>query len=336
MPLGLFLRFTACCYKGMNMGIVRRCTFVLGILITVSVGLCGGAVSSKADAPGTIIVSDAKSLNHVNLYVADALGLFKKHGVAVTISETRDQSASLDAVVTGRADLFWSCPTVGISAIGNGAPLKIISQVKSPCSWVLVAGKKSHLTSWRDLKGKHIAGTSATCEGVIAYQKRAKNAGAEFVLETLAGGQALVALETGKIDGAILEEPYVSSAERKGFSLFFRDTASQVPCRVITARTGYLTENPEALKRFVAAIQEANSIILKDPRGTVVTEIAKRYTGIPDHTLKQVISRLHFTTTIQEQGLLSLADDLVALKNIRENPGKRLFAKEFRGITWGK
>jgi NitT/TauT family transport system substrate-binding protein len=268
--------------------------------------------------------------------VAQELGLFKKRGLDVSIVDTKDLAAARDLVVSGQADVFWACPTLAIAAVANGAPLKIISQVKTPCTSVLVVRKDSPIKTWKDLKGKHIAGISPTCEAVIAYEKKARENGGEYILEKLAGGPAIAALEAGKVDGAILEEPHVSIAELKGFKVVLREAASQVPCRTINARTAYLKDNPAALKRFVEAIKEANAIILKDPAGKQVVAIAVKYTGAPEDAIRHGNNRLKFTTVVQEKGLKLLADELVAQKNIKENPGDKLFAAEFKGITWGK
>jgi len=306
------------------------------VVANICVGISGVANAKKDEAPAKIVVADAKTTHHINLYVAQELGLFKKHNLDVSIIESKDLAASRDAVVSGQSDVFWSCPTVAIAAVANGAPIKIISQVKTPCTSVLVVRKDSPLKTWADLKGKHIAGIAPTCEAVIAYEKKARENGGEFILEKLAGGPAIAALEAGKVDGAILEEPHVSIAELKGYKVILRDAASNVPCRTINARTGYLKENPEALKRFIEAIKEANAFILKDPTGKQVVEIAKKYTGAPEDAIRHGNGRLKFTTVIQEKGLSSLADELVALKNIKENPGTKLYAAEFKGNTWGK
>ncbi|BCS54136.1 ABC transporter substrate-binding protein [Geobacter sp. SVR] len=286
----------------------------IAAVAALTVGIAGVATAKKEEAPARIVVSDAKTTHHLNLYVAQELGLFKKHNLDVSIVEAKELTAARDAVVSGQADVFWSCPTVAIAAVANGAPI----------------------AAWKDLKGKHIAGISPTCEAVIAYEKKARENGGEYILEKLAGGPAIAALEAGKVDGAILEEPHVSIAELKGYKVVLRDAASQIPCRTINARSSYLKENPEALKRFVEAIKEANAFILKDPKGKQVVEIAKKYTGAPEDAIRQGNDRLKFTTVIQEKGLSALADELVALKNIRENPGSKLYAAEFKGITWGK
>lgn len=308
---------------------------IIGILAVAASGIAGATSVRKETLPTRIVVADSKTTHHLNLYVAKELGLFEKHGIDVTIVDSKELSAARDLVVSGQADVFWSCPTVAIAAIANGAPLKIIAQVKTPCTSVLLVPGNSPIRTYKDLKDKRIGGISPTCEAVIAYEGRARKAGGEFHLETLAGGPAIAALEAGKIDGAILEEPHVSIAELRGYKVVMREAAEQIPCRTINVRTGFLKENADSLRRLVEAVNEANAVILKDPTAKGIVEIARKYTAAPEDAIRHGNHRLKFTVKLQTEGLSLLADELVAQKSIRENPRDQLFAAEFKGITWG-
>jgi len=321
--------------------ILRFVSPIVGVALLFSLTGCAPADEQQRDVdaqpkPTRIIVADASTTHHLNLYVAKELGLFEKRGLEVEIIKAEDLAASRDAVVSGQADIFWSCPTVAIAAIANGAPLKMIAQVKTPCTSVLVVSPDSRIDDYADLDGKSIAGISPTCEAVIAYSKKAREVGAVFNLEKLAGGPAIIALEAGRVDGAILEEPHTSIAELKGFNVVLPEAAAQITCRTINARTAFLEDNAEAVKRFIEAVDEANAIIAADPVADRIVEIAVQYTGAPEEAIRHGNARLKFTTEIQKEGLSALADELVSLQNIRENPGDALFAEEFRGITWDK
>jgi len=283
-----------------------------------------------------IVVADAKTTHHLNLYVAQELGYFEKRNLKVKIVEVKDLAAARDALVTGSADVFWSCPTLAISAIANGAPLQIISQVKKPCTSVLVVDKKSPIKKYTDLRGKRIAGISPTCEAVIALASKARQAKSEFNLVKLAGGPAIAALEAKQIDGAILEEPHVSIAELKGYKVLFREASANIPCRTINARTAFIKSNDKAIKAFIGAIEEANRYILKDPASDRVVDIAHKYTGAPKDAIVHGNARLRFRTKIDEPGLAALGRELVAVGDIRSYPAKTIFAPSFKGITWGR
>lgn len=302
--------------------------------VTVLLLLIVAAQLMAAKAPTQIIVADAKTTHHLNLYVAEELGLFQKHNLDVKIVPVVDNAASRDLVVSGQADVFWSCPTVAIAAIANGAPIRIISQVKKPCTSVLLVSPNSPIKTYADLKNKNIAGISPTCEAVISLTVKARENGGQFYLEKLAGGAALAALEAGKVDGAILEEPQVSIAELKGYKVLFKEASANIPCRTINARNAFLKSNAADLKEFIKAVDEANAIILKNPIADNIVEISAKYTGAPIEAIKHGNDRLKFRIAIDKEGLDLLTKELISLNNIKENPGDRLYAEEFRGITW--
>ena len=293
------------------------------------------AKAAKAE-PGKsrIVVADAKTTHHLNLYVAKELGLFAKHNVDVEIIWVDDNAGARDLVVSGSADVFWSCPTVAIAAIANGAPIKTIAQVKTPCTSVLLVPQESKISKLEDLKDKEIAGISPTCEAVISLTSAAKKAGAKFNLQRLAGGPAITALKSNSVDGAILEEPQASIAELAGYKVLFREVSQNIPCRTINASDRILASNAEGLKNLIKAIDEANQIILSNPTAENIVKIAAEYTSAPVEAIIHGNGRLKFGTAIKVDGLNALAEELLANGNIKEKPGNTMFAAEFKGITW--
>ncbi|MCL2109667.1 MAG: ABC transporter substrate-binding protein [Oscillospiraceae bacterium] len=295
----------------------------------------GGNSGEPASAPIKIVVADAKTTHHLNLYVAKELGLFEKYNLDVEIVPVDDNAAARDLVVSGGADVFWTCPTTAIAAIANGAPIKTIAQVKKPCTSVLLVPPESDIKELADLNGKNISGISPTCEAIISLTVASRNAGATFNLERLAGGPAIQALQAGQVDGAILEEPQASIAELEGYVRKFDDVSANIPCRTINASDKFLSANPDALKDFVKAIDEANGVILADPTAENIVDIAHNYTGAPKDAIIHGNNRLLFGITLEVEGLKKLADELVAMDDISENPGDTMFAEAFKGITWG-
>ncbi|HSW35049.1 MAG TPA: ABC transporter substrate-binding protein [Candidatus Limnocylindrales bacterium] len=319
-------------------GIARRKLFPIMVVLILLAGVLAGCAPAaqppQPDGLTRIVVADAPTTHHLNLYVAQEKGLFAKYGLEVEIISVESLSAARDAVVTGAADVFWSCPTVAIAAIAGGAPIRTIAQVKTPCTSVLLVPGDSPIQDYQDLAGKTIAGISPSCEAVIAISNAARKAGVEFNLVTLAGGAAIAALEAGQIDGAILEEPHASIAELAGFRVLFREAAEAIPCRTINARTAFITDNADALRSMIRALDEANAIINADPVADDIVAIAVVPTGAPREAIIHGNPRLIFTTRLDEEGLCRLGDELVELGHIEECPSDYMYAPEFRGITW--
>ncbi|MCL1936095.1 MAG: ABC transporter substrate-binding protein [Defluviitaleaceae bacterium] len=295
---------------------------------------CGRSYIPVNNDTPRIVIADAITTHHLNLYVAYELGLFDAHGVNVEIITLDTNAAALESVVAGQSDIFFSCPTIAIAGIANGAPFRTVAQVKDPCTSVLMLPDGTNVTSLRDLQGMQIAGISPACEAVLALYFATNADGVDFNLLTMSGGSAIAALEAGQIDGALLEEPHASIAELSGFVRAFEYLSANVTCRTINASNRLLNTNPEAINSFLAAIDEANEIINNNPTADNIIQIAENRTGAPRDAIYHGNSRLVFETTLETDGLILLANALLDMGNISENPQESMFAEQFKGITW--
>jgi NitT/TauT family transport system substrate-binding protein len=308
----------------------------------------GPALSGKK-----VIVADANSTHHLNLYVAYEKGLFAKRGLEVEIQQT---SSGVAAVVGGEADIVFNCPTGVITPIARGQNIIIISQVKIPCTSVLVVPVDSPIRTPQDVKDLQIAGLSTTCCAVIAIRDTLRGQyDTEFELVTLAPGAALAALEAGSVRAAILEEPFVAEAllltdadgQPKYKTIFDghsdadedgavdRNLAGDnPPCRTINANTAFVKERLGDAKVFIEAIAEADKIILAGPSAPDIVAIAQKYVTVSEQAIINSNPKLGFTTHLDTAGLIGYAQALVNQGTIEKNPGEALFAPEFKGITW--
>jgi NitT/TauT family transport system substrate-binding protein len=317
------------------------------------------AVSLWAAGPNTlsgkkIVVADANSTHHLNLYVAYEKGFFTKRGLEVEIQQT---NSGVAAVVGGEADIVFNCPTGVITPIARGQNIVIIAQVKIPCTSVLVVPVNSPVRNPGDLRGLQLAGLSTTCCAVIAIRDNLKSKyNTDFELVTLAPGAALAALEAGQVKGAILEEPYVAEAlllrdaqGRPKYKTIFdgssdangdgRNDANLAgenpPCRTINANTNFIATRLGDAKAFIEAIDEADKLIRANPVAADIVAIAQKY--VPNVSRQAIVNsnpKLGFQIKLDTRGLIGYAQALVNQGTIEKNPGNALFAREFRRITW--
>jgi len=313
----------------------------------------GDTGTTQTTQPKRILVADANSTHHLNLYVAYEKGLFSKRGLDVVIEQT---SSGVAAVVGGEADIVFNCPTGVITPIARGNNITIISQVKIPCTSVLVVPVNAPIRNPQDVKGLQIAGLSTTCCAVIAIRDALKNQySTEFELVTLAPGAALAALEAGSVKGAILEEPFVAEAllllDAQGkpkYKTIFDGTSDangdgridanlagvNPPCRTINANTNFVATRLDDVKLFLQAIDEANKIILAGPSAPDIVAIARKYVTVSEQAIINSNPKLGFQIKLDTEGLKGYADALVNQGTIDKNPGDGLFAPQLKGITW--
>jgi NitT/TauT family transport system substrate-binding protein len=300
-----------------------------------------------------VIVADANSTHHLNLYVAYEKGLFAKRGLEVEIQQT---SSGVAAVVGGEADIVLNCPTGVITPIARGQNITIISQVKIPCTSVLVVPVNAPYKTPADLKGQQIAGLSTTCCAVILIRDALRNQySTDFELVTLAPGAAIAALDGGAVKGAILEEPFVALAllakdaqGRPKYKTLFNGgsdadgdgkidpnlAGENPPCRTINANKDFIATRLGDAKVFIEAIAEADQLILANPIAADIVDIAAKYVSVDRQAIINSNPKLGFTTQLATAKLIGYADALVRQGTIEKNPGEALFAPEFKGITW--
>ena len=326
---------------------------LLCALVVLSPAFAGGNKDKGAAQSKRITVADANSTHHLNLYVAYEKGLFSKRGLDVVIEQT---SAGVAAVVGGDADIVFNCPTGVITPIAKGNNITIISQVKIPCTSVLVVPVNAPIRNPPDVRNLQIAGLSTTCCAVIAIRDALKNQyNTEFELVTLAPGAALAALEAGSVRGAILEEPFVAEAllikdaqGRAKYKTIFDGTSDangdgrvdanlagvNPPCRTINANTAFVAGRLGDVKLFIEAIDEANKIILAGPSAPDIVAIAQKYVTVSEQAIINSNPKLGFQIKLDTEGLKGYADALLKQGTIDKNPGDDLFAPQLKGITW--
>jgi NitT/TauT family transport system substrate-binding protein len=300
-----------------------------------------------------IVVADANSTHHLNLYVAYEKGFFSKRGLDVVIEQT---SSGVAAVVGGEADIVFNCPTGVYSPIARGQNITIIAQVKIPCTSVLVVPVNSPVRTPQDVRGLQIAGLSTTCCAVIAIREALRSQyNTTFELVTLAPGAAIAALEAGSVRGAILEEPFVAEAlllrDAQGnpkYKTIFDGTSdangdgrieanlagANPPCRTINANTNFVANRLDDVKLFLEAINEANTLIRANPTARDIVDIAQKYVTVSRQAIINSNPKLGFQTRLDTRGLIGYADALVSQGTIDRNPGEGLFSPLLRGITW--
>jgi NitT/TauT family transport system substrate-binding protein len=335
---------------------IRLCgilALLYGLAVLTPVFAKGAGEKEGAVQARRIVVADANSTHHLNLYVAYEKGLFSKRGLDVDIQQT---SSGVAAVVGGEADIVFNCPTGVITPIAKGQNITIISQVKIPCTSVLVVPVNSTVKNPQDVKNLQIAGLSNTCCAVIAIRDTLKNQyNTEFELVTLAPGAALAALEAGSVKGAILEEPFVAEAlllvdaqGRPKYKTIFDGTSDangdgkvdanlaglNPPCRTINANTNFVATRLNDAKLFIEAVDEANKIIRTNPSAPDIVAIARKYVTVSEQAIINSNPKLGFQIKLDTIGLTGYADALVKQGTIDKNPGDALFATQFKGITW--
>jgi NitT/TauT family transport system substrate-binding protein len=171
--------------------------------------------------------------------------------------EVRTRRASLDA--------GFSNITSAVSAIQRGIPIIVLHAANLTASGhadaLLMKARGSKIKTGADLNGKVIAVT--TLGGTLQLGAEAwidKNGGdsrtTHFV--EIPTSNMPAALKQGRIDGAMISEPFLTeqAADIEPIGDAFAAIAPEWISAVFVASKAWVTANPEAARRFVAAMHE--------------------------------------------------------------------------------
>jgi NitT/TauT family transport system substrate-binding protein len=199
---------------------------------------------------------------------AQSAGLFKRAGLDVTIQLANSGATVAQAIVGGAMDIGKGTITSIIAAHARGIPIVLITpsmiyRKDSPTSGVVVAAN-SALRTARDLQGKVVA---CSALGGIAYlglramvdQQGGDSELVKFI--EMPGAAVPVAVEQGRVDAGVTEEPYLTESIRGGKVRLLLDMLDGYPRPVLEAvffaTRDYVTQHHEDVRRFTQAVAEA-------------------------------------------------------------------------------
>ena len=202
-------------------------------------------------------------------------GIFKKHGINVEYYATAGAGESLQAVISGSADLSIAVGTTGVmGAFSKGAPVRIIgSNFTGAGDLYWYARADSAIKTLKDGTDKNVLGFSSngSSSNTIAVAL-AEESGSKMKL-LAAGDQAstLTQVMSGQIDLGWAAPPFGLKEIAEG-KIRIVATGNDAPSlrdqtvRVDIASVKVMTERKEALARYVKAYRETLDWMYADPK----------------------------------------------------------------------
>ncbi|MGH3251027.1 MAG: ABC transporter substrate-binding protein [Trebonia sp.] len=257
--------------------------FATTALVT-GLAACGSGSSSQASSNSgsltTVTVGALDIASSVPLQIAEDKGLFKAEGLDVKVQIVANSNATTPALLAGTLD-FTSENWAGMYLQEMSSPklgLKVITDNFQATDKIaaLVVPKGSTITSAKQLAGKKIAlpglGLSIgplsvdTILNSYGIKSTATNSGYQPVAVPFPSMPA--ALAEGKVDAAWVTEPFVTIAEEAGAHVLaytYSGTLKNFPIGPWATTESFAEKNPEAVKKFTAAITKAQQMAASDP-----------------------------------------------------------------------
>jgi len=172
-------------------------------------------VAAPAHAEVKVGVSDWPGW--VAWYVAEQKGYFKKHGADVKLVWFANYTDSISALSAGQLDANSQTWSDTMGPLAKGVPIKtILVNDNSAGNDALVAGPK--IKRFADLKGKTIALEEFSVSHFVLVNALAKNGMkvSDVKIVNLAAGDAAAAFMSGRVDAAVVWNPWIHQIESSG------------------------------------------------------------------------------------------------------------------------
>ena len=145
---------------------ITRSVFRVGVVLFFSAGVCRGGEALKKTSFIPLWNPQAQFAGY---YVAHEKGIYKKHGLDVTVIRGGPRISAAQLLKTGKADFGLLWLSAAIRERSNGTPLVNLAQITQRSALMLVAKKSSGIFAPSDLNGKKVS----YWEGDLAIQPEA-------------------------------------------------------------------------------------------------------------------------------------------------------------------
>ncbi len=255
---------------------VLRLPFFLLILSILGLFLAAcGPTPAPAEEPVAIRVAALPVLDTLPMYVAAQEGLFEKNGVKVEFIPAGSAPKRDELINAGQADAMVNEIVSTLFYNREEPRVQIVRYARtatpdSPLFRILAAAD-SGIDSVEGLKGVQIGVSQGTVIEYLTDRLLQKEGLSEEEIQKIAVpdiGQRMALLGSGELKAAMLPDPLSSLAIAQGAKVIVDDTRyPEFSNSVYTFRKEFIDQNPEAVKGFLAAIEEAVEKINANPTG---------------------------------------------------------------------
>lgn len=237
---------------------------IIAIIIAIVV-VCVGAYFVLGSGGEEVTIGYLPSDHDAALFVADAQGKYAENGINTKLVQFNNGGDLMTAMASGDVDVGYVGITPVLSSIANGVPVKVISAAQVEGSGIVVAND-SGINSVSDLAGKKIAtpGEASIQHMLLTYYLEQNGMSInDLKVSSMKVPSMNDALKTGKIDGIITFEPYVSIAEKNGAKVL-TDSAEIIPnhpCCVVVASDKFIDEHPNETQKILKIHEDATDFI---------------------------------------------------------------------------
>ena len=251
---------SAVCPRGASLAKLRKGFAALGV------GIALLAANSPAMAEIKVGVSDWPGW--VAWYVAEQKGFFKKNKADVKLVWFANYTDSISALSSGQLDANSQTWSDTMGPLAKGLPLKavLVNDNSSGNDALMVSAK---IKNFAALKGKTVALEEFSISHFVLATALAKNglSQKDVKIVNLSAGDAAAAFMSGRVDAAVVWNPWVNQIEKsgKGKALFTsKDMPGLIPDLLVAQEKAIKTKRKD-LVGMIRAWFDTEKFIRENP-----------------------------------------------------------------------
>jgi NitT/TauT family transport system substrate-binding protein len=284
-----------------------------GLVLLVAAFATGRLGFDGRSASGDRLTIAMSSTPHAALlHLAVAKGYFAQEGLDVVATPVSHGKAALDLLTQGKVDLAAAAEVPFVISVLQGEELSIVTSIASVATeMALVARRDRGIAGPRDLAGKKVGVTLGTSGEYFlwAFLIRHKVSPDLVTMVDIPPGQLVAALEQGRIDAVSTWQPVRRGAEAalaaQGVTL--SDPDAYTVTHVLLGRAATLKQRPDAMRRVVRALLEAEAFVKAEPAAALAL-IADRL-KLPPNDLQPTWKELDLRVNLLQHHLVTLEDE---------------------------
>ena len=295
--------------------LVMGCLAVI-LIITLSGAYLSGAYSYNHPKDTVRIGYLANDQHSAALAVANAKGMFEAEGIKVELQQFNVGADIVIAMAAGQIDVGYVGIAPATMAIDKGMPLKIVGAVNEEGSGIVIQ-KNSTINNLTDFEGYTLVMPSkgSIQDILLNYLLQKNNINPESIdIREMQTSLMPDALQSGKIEGYIVWEPYVIQASSGGYGKTFMysdEIWKNHPCCVIIASDNFMKNNPDKLKKILKIHQNATDYIYSNKNDTI-SILSKKF-KISFNTEKEVLNHIKFVV-VPDKDFMSNSLKIVSIQ----------------------
>ena len=246
----------------------RQLVLPLFILVALDLAACGSSTpGTSTKYTGTIHISSSTWTGYAVIYLANAKGTWKSHGLDVSFKTVEDPGDRFIALAAGRLEGIATTVDTFARQQSNGvAALEVFPIDASVGGDGILASNAIQAVS--DLKGKTIAVNQGSVSEFFLAQVLQKNGLSlkDVKEQNMKSGEAGAAFVAGRVDVAVTWEPWLTKAKARkdGHVLVSSKLYPDLIMDSFGFRKDFVQKYPDTVKEFMKAYYDAYNLLTQN------------------------------------------------------------------------